>query len=125
MIRRTQKHRTDRRGVVLLVCIFVMLATSCLVVAVLQTQTSEMAAVRNQMNFDQARYLAEAGVSHALALIEADNSWTGTVPVTQLPPSSGFTYTATATANGNQTVIVATGVAGGFTRKISCTVSFD
>ena len=85
----------SRRGAALLTAMFVMVVTSMLVLMICDTQTIQYSALRNTIDYDRARYLAEAGVQHALALLEKDIDLRGTVPNTEFPAKSGEYYTVT------------------------------
>jgi type II secretory pathway component PulK len=112
-----------RRAAALLTALFVMTVTSTLVITMLDTQTLQFAAMRNTIDWDRARYLAEAGIQHALAELEANIDWRTGVTATQFPFGSGNTYTATAVDGANGTVVVtATGTAGNVTRRLQITV---
>jgi type II secretory pathway component PulK len=103
-------------------CLFVIALTSMLVVAMLDSQTSQLAAVRNATDFEKALYLAGAGVHHALAELETDISWRGTVSQGSYPASGSYSATATNGA-GDQITVTASGVSGGITRSLQITVS--
>ncbi|MFN3189039.1 MAG: hypothetical protein ACE361_00835 [Aureliella sp.] len=112
-----------RYGAALLMALFVMTVVSSLVVAVLDTQTIRYAALRNTREWDEARYLAEAGLHHALSELEHDIDWRTNVPTTEYPAGSGFSYAASVQDGPNGTVIItATGYAGAFSRVLTATV---
>jgi type II secretory pathway component PulK len=121
---RTSNGKPARQGTALLICLFVMAMSTALVMAVLDTQTLQMSALRNTGDYDKALYLAGAGVNHALALLEVDNTWRTGVGSTQFPSGSGNTYSATAADVGSTVVITGTGTAGSITRKLQITVTF-
>ncbi len=102
---------------------FVMAVSSVMVISIMDTETLQYAALRNTMDWDRARYLAEAGLQHALAEVEADITWRTGITNTQFPAGSGNIYWATAVDGPNGTVVVtAFGQAGGVTRKLETTV---
>jgi Tfp pilus assembly protein PilX len=112
-----------RRGAALLVVIFVMLATVGVVVAVLETEMIRMTATRNTIECEQARYLAEAGAAHALAMLEADTTWRAGIPSTEFPAASGNTYSATVVDGpGGNVTLTAVGVTPRATRTLEYTV---
>lgn len=118
--RRPLRATAARRGAALLTAMFVMVVTSMLVLMMCDTQTIQYAALRNTIDYDRARYLAEAGVQHALALLEKDIDWRGTVPNTEFPAKSGEYYTVTvATGSGATVTITSTGIAKDFSRTLS------
>ena len=118
------KERRRRRGMAMMLALFVMAVTAMIVITILDTQTLQYTALRNTVDYDRARYLAEAGIQHALSTLEIDfdqGEATGfSIPATQFPAGSGNTYQATIgpiQADGNR-VITAEGTAGGFTRRL-------
>jgi len=129
MASRSIEHRKKRRGAAFLLALFVMAVCSMIVIATLDTQTMQFASLRNTMDFDRARYLAEAGVQHALAFLEEDYAigpgndinkydmgWTNF-------PDSNNQYQVDLTEGPNGTVIIrADGRAGQFTRRLEITV---
>jgi hypothetical protein len=109
--------------VALLVAIFVMTVTAAIVVLMLETQVSQMAALRHTAAYERANYLAAAATHHALAELEADPSWRTGIPSTEFPAGSGQTYSATVAAIDSSTVVVtATGNASNVARKLQVTV---
>ena len=120
------RHRTSRGtrgGTALLVCLFVVALTSVLVLGVVDVKTTQFAALRNVRHYDQAYYVAAAGVHHALAELEADATWrTGLSSIT-FPPGSSSTYTVTVADLGDATILItATGTATGVVRKLEVNV---
>lgn len=108
----------------LLVCLFVVAATSALLVGVLDTVTTQYSAVRNTTDYDAAQYLAGAAVHHALAEIELNPTWMTGIPSTEYPNGSGRTYSATVAAGaGNTLIVTGMGTAGSTTRRLEATVS--
>lgn len=117
------KH-APRGGAAILVCMFVVLVMSIMVISVLKMQNGRMAALRNTAAYEQALYLAGAAAHHALAELEADSGWrTGLVNV-EFPSGSGNTYSVTATDDSPSGVVIhASGTAGGVTRNLQLSVS--
>ncbi len=79
-------------------------------------------ALRNTLEYEQALYLANAGVHHVLSELEVSQAWRGTVADGSYPASGSYTATA---VNGTQpgTVdVVAVGVCGGATRRLAATI---
>ena len=119
---KNRKHqRQTRQGFALLFSLFVLSLITVMVVNILDTTTLELSALRNGMDYERALYLANGGVHHAAALLEADSSWRGTVTDGSYPADD--TYSATAVDGADETVIVtASGVAGNATRSIQATI---
>lgn len=110
----------------LLMALFVMSVCTMIVITILDTQTLQFTALRNTMDYDRARYLAESGVQHSLAFLEEDYALNGIdaydVPWTDAPDSNNQ-YMADLTEGPNGTVIIAAqGRAGNFTRRLEITV---
>ncbi len=115
------KQPTSRRGAALVFCMFILSMIVLMVVNVLDTTTLELSALRNAMDYERALYLANAGIHHAAATIEADNGWRGTITDGAYPADD--TYFAEAVDGPDSTVIVtATGVAGDVTRNLQATL---
>jgi len=119
-MRTRQAHSTiKRRGAALLTTLFVMSVTSVIVIGILETGTTQLAALKNTIDYDRSRYLAEAGMQHAFALLETDIDWRGGISRTEFPAGSGEFYQASATSGDNGTVVVeATGESGSFSRTV-------
>jgi hypothetical protein len=98
--------------------------TSLLVIQMLDTQTVQWAAERNTADYERALYLAGAGAHHALAELEADPDWRGTVTDGAYPGDDSYSATAV-TGAGGEVIITATGVSGESTRSVQVTVSLD
>ena len=116
---------TPRRGIALLLCLFVLSLTTVWVVNMLQSATVYQSALRNTIEYEQALYLANAGVHHAAAELEADLNWRGAVAAGSYPVSGSYSATAVNGAAAGTVDITATGVAGGTTRRLQATVLVD
>lgn len=116
---RSQRFRSQRRGAALLATLFITAVTTVVVVSMLQTEMLQFASLRNTVEYDRARYLAEAGVHHALAELESDITWRGAISRTEFPRGSGDYYEASvaAVADGILTV-TGTGDVGRFRRSV-------
>jgi Tfp pilus assembly protein PilX len=115
--------RFSRRAAAILTALFVMTVSSTLVITMLDTQTLQFAAMRNTIDWDRARYLAEAGIQHALAELEADFNWRTGIGTTSFPAGSANSYSATVVDGPNGSIIVsAEGNAGTVTRRLKTTV---
>lgn len=106
---------------------FVMAVTTVIVISILDTQTLQFSSLRNTLAYDRSRYLAEAGVQHALAILESnyDNPALYTLGIanTAFPVGSTDSYSATVRQGPNGTVIIAgTGNSGAFTRRLEIVV---
>jgi len=118
---KTLHTKRNRTGIALLLCLFVVSLTSLMVLSILDTETSQLAALRNTADFERALYLAGAAVHHALAELEEDFSWRGTVTQGSYP--GNLTYSASAAdGTSGQVVITGTGVSGNATRTLQVTV---
>jgi Tfp pilus assembly protein PilX len=111
-----------RRGVALLVCLFVLSIVSVWVVNMFQSATVYQSALRNTVEYEQALYLANAGVHHAVAELEQDTSWRGTVSAGSYPASGSYSATAVNGALAGTVDVTSTGVAGEATRRLQATV---
>lgn len=111
----------DRRGVALLLCLFVVFMVSSLILNVLHTEAIQYAVARNVHDYERALYLANAGVHHACAELEADASWRGTVSDGLYPSDDSYSATA-ADGTGSNVYIISVGVSGDVTRTLEATV---
>ena len=118
-----RRSEPRRSGAALLATLFAMTVTSLIVIAILDTQISQYGSLRNTIQYDQARYLAEAGLNHGLSLLESDITWRGAVARTEFPVGSGRYYSATAVDGSDATVVVTgTGEAGAVVRTVQVVV---
>ncbi|WP_143543952.1 hypothetical protein [Rhodopirellula sp. MGV] len=100
-----------------------MTLVSSLVVGLLESERIRFMALRNSVQWDEARYLAEAGVHAAIMNLESDFQWRTGVQTTEFPPGSGRTYSVTLSDNGNGTVDVhSEGRSGSFSRYLDVTI---
>lgn len=91
----------------------------------LESASIYQSALRNSIEYEQSLYLANAGVHHALAQLESDVSWRGTVSAGSYPASGSYSATAVNGAAAGTVDITSTGVAGGTTRRLSATVQVN
>lgn len=122
MSRRGRLSDRRPRGIALLVCLFVLSLVSVWAVDMLESASVYQSALRNSIEYEQALYQANAGVHHALAQLESDVSWRGTVTAGSYPASGSYSATAVNGATAGTVDITSTGVAGGTTRRLSSTV---
>ncbi|GAB5405534.1 MAG: hypothetical protein Aurels2KO_37650 [Aureliella sp.] len=118
-----RKLKRSRRGAALMLALFVMTVVSTLVVSMCNTQMLRYAALRNTRDWDSSRYLAEAGLHHALSQLERDIDWRAGVPATEFPAGSGETYSASVVDGPDGTVVVtAKGSVGTFSRVLRASI---
>lgn len=91
-------------------------------VDMLESASVYQSALRNTIEYEQALYQANAGVHHALAQLESNASWRGTVTAGSYPASNSYSATAANGAAAGTVDITSTGVVGGATRRVSSTV---
>jgi len=125
-IRRTDDRsaaaQRKRRGIALLLCLFVLSLASVWTVNMFQSATVYQSALRNTIEYEQALYLANAGVHHAVAELETNAGWRGTVSAGSYPASGSYSATAVTGATPGTVDITATGISGGATRRLQATV---
>lgn len=103
-----------------MLCLFMIFLVTLLVVAVLDTETLELAALRNTIDYERALFLANAGVHHAAAELESLSTWRGTVSEGAFPVHDSYTATAVDGAN-NTVVVTAQGASGSIIRTVIAT----
>jgi Tfp pilus assembly protein PilX len=114
--------RPQRRGIALLICLFVLSLVTVWTVDMLESASVYQSALRNSIEYEQALYQANAGVHHVLAQLETDLNWRGTVTAGSYPASGSYSATAVNGATAGTVDITSTGVAGAATRRLSATV---
>lgn len=120
------KIRSQRRGAALILAMLIMGTVSAIVISMVDMVTMQMTVIRNTIAWDQARYLAEAGIAEGLCQLENDNAWRTGITATQFPALSGNTFAVTVTDPGTGSlVLTSTGIANGVTRKVEATVTFE
>ena len=109
-------------GIALLMCLFVLSLVSVWTVSMFQSAAVYQSALRNTIEYEQALYLANAGVHHAVAELESNTGWRSTVTSGGYPASGSYSATAVNGATAGTVDISSTGVAGGATRRLQATV---
>ena len=117
--------RCPRRATALLVCVFVLAMITAIVVSMFDSQMLEVTAARHTRDYEQALYLAGAGVHDALAQIEALEEPFAPFDVgpVEFPAGSGNVYQADAVEDGGNVVITAAGTSGNITRYLEVTIT--
>jgi Tfp pilus assembly protein PilX len=113
-----RRFRRQRRGAALLVCLSIIFIVTLLVVNVYDTITLELSSVRNNIDYERALYLANAGVHAVAAQFEQDPSWRGTITDGSYPADDTYSATAVSGANGTS-VVTSHGVSHSTTRTIT------
>lgn len=109
----------------MLLCLFVIFMVTVWLTDLLATQTVHMAAVRNTVEYEQALYLANAGVHHAAAVLEATPSWRGTVTDGGYPASGSYQAVVVDGSTSGTADITAEGISGSVTRRILATAQVN
>ena len=116
----TLRKTSPRRGAALLVCLSIIFLVTLLVVNVLDTLTLELSSVRNNIDYERALYLANAGVHAVAAELEADPTWRGTLVDGAYPGNDTYSVTAVSGPSGTA-LVTSRGVSGSITRTIAAT----
>jgi Tfp pilus assembly protein PilX len=119
------RRRRPSAGVALLLTLFVLSIVTVWVVNMLESATVYQSALRNTIEYEQALYQANSGVHHAVAELENDTSWRGTVTAGSYPASNSYSATAVNGAVAGTVDITSTGVAGATTRRLSASVQVN
>ena len=109
----------------LLICLFVLSIVSVWLVYMLDSATVYQSALRNTIEYEQALYLANAGVQHAVAELENDSSWRSTVSDSGSALGGSYIATAADGSTPGTVVITSSGTAGEVTRWLQATVSIN
>jgi hypothetical protein len=88
---------------------------------VLDTVTLELASIRNNVDYERALYLANAGVHAAAAELEADVAWRGTIVDGAYPTDDSYQATVVTGAQ-NTAIVTSRGVAGETLRTVTATI---
>jgi type II secretory pathway component PulK len=104
---------------------FVLSIVTVWLVDMLDSATVYQSALRNTIEYEQALYLANAGVHHAVAQLETNSSWLGTATAGGYPASGSYLATAVTGSVAGTVDIVSIGVSGQVTRKLSATVQVN
>jgi Tfp pilus assembly protein PilX len=111
-----------RKGIALLICLFVLSIVSVWTVDMLESASVYQTALRNSIEYEQALYQANAGVQHVLYQLEADVNWRGSVTAGSYPASGSYSATAVNGAVSGTVDVTSSGVAGATTRRVQATV---
>ncbi len=106
-------------------CLFVLSIVTVWLVYMLDSATVYQSALRNTIEYEQALYLANAGVQHAVAELEGDVSWRSTVSDSSSDLGGSYSATAVDGSVAGTVEITATGTAGEVTRRLQATVSIN
>src|SRR4051812_11766799 len=120
--RRRRSIRPERRGIALLICLFVLSLVTVWTVDMLESASIYQSALRNTIEYEQALYQANAGVQHVLSQLETDVAWRGTVTAGGYPASGSYSATAVNGAISGTVDLTSTGVAGATTRRVQATI---
>ena len=115
------RHSPRRHGAALLMSLFVVFFVTVVLVNVLDTETLQLSALRNAVDYERALYLAGAAVHHAMTQLETTPTWRGSITDGSYPADDTYQATA-ANGVGNNVVIIGVGVAGNVTRRLQATV---
>jgi type II secretory pathway component PulK len=123
---RPKRHRrsngSERRGIALLICLFVLSLVTVWTVDMLESASIYQSALRNTIEYEQSLYQANAGVQHVLSQLEADVAWRGTATAGSYPASGSYSATAVNGAISGTVDVTSTGVAGATTRRVQATI---
>jgi Tfp pilus assembly protein PilX len=114
--------RTERGGIALLICLFVLSLVTVWTVDMLESASIYQSALRNSIEYEQALYQANAGVQHVLSQLETDVNWRGTATGGTYPASGSYSATAANGAISGTVDVTSAGVAGATTRRVQATI---
>src|SRR3954454_5939076 len=120
--RRRSSKSSKRKGIALLICLFVLSLVTVWTVDMLESASIYQSAQRNAIEYEQALYQANAGVQHVLSQLEIDLAWRGTATAGSYPASGSYSATAVNGAIAGTVDVTSTGVAGATTRRVQATI---
>jgi type II secretory pathway component PulK len=109
----------------LLLCLFVLSIVTIWMVNIFESATVYQSALRNSMEYEQALYLANAGVQHAIAELENNLAWRGNVTSGNYPASGSYTAVAVDGTTSGTVEITASGVCGESERRVQVIVQVN
>src|SRR3954466_991824 len=92
--RRRSSKSSKRKGIALLICLFVLSIVTVWTVDMLESASIYQSALRNTIEYEQALYQANAGIQDVLAQLATDVAWRGTVTAGSYPSSGSYSATA-------------------------------
>jgi type II secretory pathway component PulK len=125
MFARRRSNRRSRRGIALLICLFVLSLVTVWTVDMLESASVYQSALRNSIEYEQALYQANAGVQHVLSQLEADVAWRGTATGGSYPASGSYSATAVNGGVSGTVDVTSTGVVGATTRRVQATIQVN
>jgi Tfp pilus assembly protein PilX len=114
------KNPSFKKGVALVLAIFILVFISILVVALLNLLTSDLVITNNHLGRLKALYIAEAGVEHAISLLRTNGNQPISIIGLTFPPGSISSYTVTYPEAGTTRIILSTGQVD--TNKFTATI---
>lgn len=97
----------NKKGVALLLALFILIFVSLLVIAFLELTTTDLQIVSNHLTRNQALYIADAGVEYAISRLKNSKLSFSYGPA-ELPSGSGNTYEVTYTLSSGIITSIAT-----------------
>ncbi len=112
----------SKRGVALLLALFVLVFVSMMVIIFLDVTTSDLQITNNHLKRTQALYLADAGVEYAVYRLRNSKKPNLPASATELPSGSGNTYQVTYDYNSGKIISLGR-LASGETVRLEVKVS--
>jgi len=116
--------KKQESGVALIISLFVLFLTSVLIVAFLESLTTDLQITKNHSSELEATYIAEAGVEDALYELKQDSSWNAGFTDKLFPEDSSSSYTVTIDDSSYPEITITSTatLASGYQRTLSATV---
>jgi len=123
MTRRTR--RRERRASVLLLVLFLMALTAPLLCMILDTHTTQIRCIHNDLEAKTAFFVAQAGVQDAMSELLLNSAWRAGFVAKPFPAGLGHTYTVTLAdlGGGEIRVTSAARTAAGTTKTVVATLT--
>lgn len=87
-----RRHLRKRRGIALLLCIFVAAVTSILLLGILESQRIEMQTVTNVVESERANFMAEAAIHEIKSRLLTSSAWRGKTGWRRIPGDAMSTF---------------------------------
>ena len=116
------KRPNKRRGTITIVILVIALSAAAMIASTLTMTTGAATIQRNAKTIEQAVFLADAGMEHAMIMLKNNPAWrTG---FTNVALGAG-TYSVTLVDDNADVIVTSTGTIGTLTKQLSIRVGWN